>query len=95
MGGEPESLQEEFRRRRFERFVGRDVQLDQFRANLAIPPGDSRRRAVFSIHGGGGVGKTLLLGRLQQIAAEHGAASAYVNDEDVFGVPEAMHKIAK
>jgi tetratricopeptide (TPR) repeat protein len=93
VGGTSESLQDLIRRHQSERFVGRDGQLAQFTANLAIPPGDPRRRFVFSIHGDGGVGKTFLVRQLQRVAAEHGAAAGYV-DEQLFGVPEAMARIA-
>jgi hypothetical protein len=63
---------------------------------LACPLGilvdDERRRFLFNIHGDAGVGKTFLTRQLEQIAADDGALTAYVDEtaEDVAAVMTAI-----
>ena len=88
----PPSLQDILRARQSEIFVGRDEQAGFFRADLALGPGDSRRRFVISISGQGGVGKTWLVRRFRKIADEAGAVTGCSDDSDK-GVPAAMARI--
>ncbi|WP_371528667.1 tetratricopeptide repeat protein [Streptomyces sp. NBC_01283] len=92
-GAEQPSMQELIRRRRRAGFVGRRGELDAFRANFDVPPGDDRHRFLFHVHGIGGVGKTSLVREWEQLAREHGALTAYV-DEAVGSVPEVMAAIS-
>ncbi|MFD3575370.1 tetratricopeptide repeat protein [Streptomyces sp. NPDC058644] len=86
-------MQELIRRRRRAGFVGRRGELDAFRANFDVPPGDDRHRFLFHVHGIGGVGKTSLVREWEQLAREQGALTAYL-DEAVGSVPEAMAAIS-
>lgn len=92
-GSEQPSMQELIRRRRRAGFVGRRSELDAFRDNFDVPPGDERHSFLFHIHGIGGVGKTSLVRELEQLSRERGALTAYV-DEAVGSVPEAMAAIS-
>ncbi|MFE7764795.1 tetratricopeptide repeat protein [Streptomyces sp. NPDC057438] len=87
------TMQELIRRRTRQGFVGRTAERAAFRANLALPVEDERRRFLFHVHGNAGMGKTFLVRELEQIAQEHGALTAYV-DDGVGSVPEAMAVIA-
>ncbi|WP_333745624.1 ATP-binding protein, partial [Streptomyces sp. IBSBF 2950] len=87
------TMQELIRRRTRQGFVGRTTERAAFRANLALPVDDERRRFLFHVHGNAGMGKTFLVRELEQIAREHGALTAYV-DDGVGSVPEAMAVIA-
>lgn len=91
--GEGESLQDLIRKRQAMGFVGREAQLTWYAENLGYPVNDPRRRFVFSVHGDGGVGKTLLMRQWQRIAQEQGAFVAGV-DESVYSAPEAMIELA-
>lgn len=64
------SLQEINRRRQSDAFVGREEQLQLFRANLAYSVDNEQRRFIFAISGQGGVGKTTLLQRMRRTAEE-------------------------
>ncbi|MCX4666366.1 tetratricopeptide repeat protein [Streptomyces sp. NBC_01381] len=86
---EQPSMQDLIRRRRRAGFVGRRGEIEAFRANFDVSPGDERHSFLFHIHGIGGVGKTSLVRELEQLARERGALTAYV-DEAVGSVPEAM-----
>ncbi|GAA1909482.1 tetratricopeptide repeat protein [Streptomyces durmitorensis] len=86
-------MQELIRRRRRAGFVGRRSELDAFRDNFDLPPGDERHSFLFHIHGIGGVGKTSLVRELEQVSRERDALTAYV-DEAVGSVPEAMAAIS-
>ncbi|MDX2538296.1 tetratricopeptide repeat protein [Streptomyces scabiei] len=87
------TMQELIRRRTRQGFVGRTTERAAFRANLALPVDDERRRFLLHVHGNAGMGKTFLVRELEQIAREHGALTAYV-DDGVGSVPEAMAVIA-
>jgi hypothetical protein len=91
--GPTRSMAEILKRRQQVRFVGREAHLALFRENLTLPVDDERRRFLFSIHGVGGVGKTWLLDRLRQAAAEAGWATALADDE-VFDIPETLATLA-
>ncbi|MFD7661854.1 tetratricopeptide repeat protein [Streptomyces sp. NPDC059788] len=87
------SRQELIRARRGDGFVGREGELAAFRANLARDPADPDFRFLHHLHGQGGVGKTSLVQRFEQMARDLGALTVYV-DESVHGVPEAMAGIS-
>ncbi|MGW8376203.1 tetratricopeptide repeat protein [Streptomyces sp. ODS28] len=94
MGREQPSMQDLIRARLRTRFVGRREELAAFRANFDVPPQDERHRFLFHIHGDAGVGKTYLVRELEQLAAERGALTAYV-DEAAGGIPEAMAALSR
>ncbi|MET8854693.1 tetratricopeptide repeat protein [Streptomyces sp. NPDC004579] len=88
------SMQELIEGRRRHGFVGRGTERALFRANFELPPEDERHRFLFHVHGDAGVGKTFLVREMEQLAAEHGALTAYV-DENVTGLPEAMEAMSR
>jgi hypothetical protein len=88
------SLQDLIRKRQGSSFVGRTAQLDQFRSNLALDWDDERRTIIFNVWGQGGVGKTTLISRFQQITREHGSVSA-VTDEAEHDIPTVMGRWAE
>jgi len=67
------------RRQAREPFVGRQDLLATFQKNLTEPPDSEERRFVFSVHGQGGVGKTFLLRRFQEICRHGGVATTWVD----------------
>ncbi|MFW6722114.1 tetratricopeptide repeat protein [Streptomyces sp. MAR4 CNY-716] len=87
------SMQDLIRDRRRSGFVGRQREIAAYRDNFRCPPVDPAHRFLFHFHGVAGVGKTSLLRRLVQLAGEHGALTAQV-DEAVASVPEAMEAIS-
>jgi tetratricopeptide (TPR) repeat protein len=93
VGDKEKTFQNAVRHRQQAIFVGRTVELQQFRMNLTLPPDDPNRKFIFCVHGDGGVGKTFLLRRWRNVADVSGAASCWV-DEPVFEVPVAMRAIA-
>ena len=70
MSDQPSTLARRLRGARRRRFVGRDGELELFRAGLEVPAGPDW--AVLWIHGPGGVGKTALLGVLEEDAEAAG-----------------------
>ncbi|MFD6437726.1 tetratricopeptide repeat protein [Streptomyces venezuelae] len=90
---EEPSMQELIRRRGRAGFIGRRGELAAFRENFDVPPADLRHRFLFHVHGNAGVGKTSLVHELEQLAAERGALTAYVDDR-VSSVPEALAAIS-
>ncbi|MBZ3908167.1 tetratricopeptide repeat protein [Streptomyces griseiscabiei] len=87
------TMRELIRRRTRQGFIGRNAERAAFRANFDLPIEDERRRFLFHVHGNAGIGKTFLVRELEQIAQEHGALTAYV-DDGVGSVPEAMAVVA-
>ncbi|MFI7273109.1 tetratricopeptide repeat protein [Streptomyces sp. NPDC049879] len=77
-------------------FIGRQGELDAFRANLRRDPQstDFQFQYLFHVHGNGGVGKTSLIRQWEQQARERGALTVTVGDE-VHGPVEAMETIAE
>ncbi|MEU9655096.1 tetratricopeptide repeat protein [Streptomyces chartreusis] len=88
-----QSVQELIARRRRAGFVGRGAERAAFRANFDTLPEDERHRFLFHVHGNAGVGKTFLLRELEQVAREHGALTAYVDDTSG-SVPDVMEAIS-
>ncbi|MGW3914821.1 tetratricopeptide repeat protein [Streptomyces sp. NPDC005070] len=88
------SMQELIEGRRRHGFVGRGTERALFRANFELPPEDERHRFLFHVHGDAGVGKTFLVREMEQLAAERGALTAFV-DENVTGLPEAMEAMSR
>ncbi|MGW2785030.1 tetratricopeptide repeat protein [Streptomyces populi] len=88
------SMQELIEGRRRHGFVGRGTERALFRANFELPPEDERHRFLFHVHGDAGVGKSFLLREMEQLAAEQGALTAYV-DENATGLPEAMEAMSR
>lgn len=82
-------MQEILRGRRRSGFVGREAERAAFRENFSVAPEDERHRFLFHIHGDAGVGKTFLIGELEQIACEQGALTACV-DESAGSVSETL-----
>ncbi|KKD04095.1 ATP-binding protein [Streptomyces sp. WM6386] len=76
------------------RFVGREAERAVFLRNLDLPLGASDHRRRFHVHGDSGVGKTFLVEELKRLAREHGALTAYV-DEDAGSVPDALEVICR
>lgn len=72
-------------------FVGRSEQLTLFEKALDAPRPSF---LILGISGQGGVGKTTLLERFQNIAEAHKAHSALVN-EDITNVPDVLSSFAK
>ena len=70
MSDKASTLARRLRGARRRRFVGRDGELELFRAGLEAPAGPDW--AVLWIHGPGGVGKTALLGALEEDAEAAG-----------------------
>lgn len=87
-------MQQLIAQRRRAGFVGRGVQRAAFRANFDTPPEDERHRFLFHVHGDAGVGKSFLLRELEQVAREHGALTAYV-DESAGDVADALEAISR
>lgn len=83
-----ESQKEESR----EAFFGRGDEVTRFRETLAQPAED-RRLLFFNAFGQGGVGKTFLLKRFQQIADEQHVHSAWSNDGER-NIVEVMAKVS-
>ncbi|MGW7252699.1 tetratricopeptide repeat protein [Streptomyces sp. NPDC054834] len=88
------SMQELIRQRRRAGFVGRGAERAAFRENFDHPPENERHRFLFHVHGDAGIGKTFLVREMEQIARDHGALTAYV-DEGFGSVPEAMAAISR
>lgn len=68
-------------------FVGREAELDRFRAALAedVPP-----FAVLVVHGPGGVGKSALLAQFEQLAIEAGRAPLRLDGRSVEPTPQGV-----
>ena len=88
------SLQDHFRQRRSSTFIGREQQLELFKQNLSRSIDSEDYYFIFSIHGQGGVGKTTLVSKFQELAKEHRAIVAYAN-EDIREVPDLLAALAK
>ncbi|MDT0306208.1 tetratricopeptide repeat protein [Streptomyces sp. DSM 44917] len=79
-------------RQRAEGFVGRRAELSAFADNLGRDPQDAAFRFLFHVHGQGGVGKTTLIRRWEQLARDHGAVTVMVGD-GVHSALEAMEAV--
>ncbi|WP_181770735.1 tetratricopeptide repeat protein [Amycolatopsis pittospori] len=88
------SIQDIARARLSDGFVGRVGEREDFRANLALPGSDRRRRYLFSVHGLAGVGKTFLLEQLRGIAEESRALVGFADDR-LQDLPATLVKLAK
>jgi tetratricopeptide (TPR) repeat protein len=80
MARERRSLQDLIQGRQQSGFAGRQEQLAQYQANLALPVEDEHRRFLFNIHGVAGAGKTYLAKQLRQAATAQGALTAYTDE---------------
>ena len=82
------SMQDHLRSREQDDFVGRLLPIGEYQENFGIPAGDKRHRFLFNIYGDAGVGKTSLMERLRQIAADNDCLTAYVDRsaDDVISV---------
>ncbi len=89
------SLQDILRQHRRMRFVGRQEVLNFFRANLDYDPEDERKRFIIHLYGPSGVGLTRLLRRLEEIARQKGALTAWIDGYIVSHVYEAMRTVAR
>ncbi|MET9619965.1 tetratricopeptide repeat protein [Streptomyces sp. NPDC006464] len=87
------SMQALMEGRKRARFVGRQEEITAFRANFDLPVEDDRHRFLFHVRGNAGVGKTTLLRELRDVAAGHGAVTAYA-DEEPSSVPEVLAVIS-
>lgn len=87
------SLQALLKERQEDHFVGRQTELDSFAEVLAAPPSD-RRWFLLNVYGQGGLGKTTLLRRLEQVAASNGAATGWTDHGqiDLLGAMAALAK---
>jgi len=74
-------------------FVGRQREITEFLANLGREA-RAGRRMLFNVYGDAGVGKTFLALRLQRLARDHGAVTAYA-DESAGDVISAMTMMAR
>jgi tetratricopeptide (TPR) repeat protein len=78
-------------------FIGRTVQLQQFRSTLATPL-EQRETLLFNISGQGGIGKTTLLKQFRRIAEELKGVAAYVDEGSatnaIDNVPKALSRLA-
>jgi tetratricopeptide (TPR) repeat protein len=90
----PKSLQDHLRKRRSSTFVGREQQLELFRANLQRAADSEECLFLFSIYGQGGVGKTTLVKKFEELAKQHMALIAYAN-EDIKDVPDLLGAMAR
>ncbi|MES5821838.1 tetratricopeptide repeat protein [Streptomyces sp. RG80] len=61
---------------------------------MALSPDAPDHRPRFHVRGDSGVGKTFLVEELKRLAREHGALTAYV-DEDTGSVPDALEVICR
>jgi hypothetical protein len=78
-------LADRLREARRRRFVGRAAELELFESALETSP-----FAVLFIHGPGGVGKTALLRRLEEIARRAGVPTRYVDMRSIAPSPRAF-----
>ena len=75
-------------------FVGRGFHIDFFSRNLTRDPNDPVYRNIINIYGQGGVGKTWLVRKYEQIAREADAVTAVV-DTGIEDALQAMDAIAR
>ncbi len=87
------SLQSIIRKRQHKEFVGRTEQLTQFRQNLTLPYDDEQRLFLYNVWGQGGVGKTTLLQRFEQIAKSGDCVVALTNEAET-DIPAVMARLA-
>lgn len=73
---QPSSLDSILQRRHLDTFVGREAELNQFRANLQLSVDDPRRYFILHVAGQGGVGKTWLLQQFREVVKNKMAATA-------------------
>jgi hypothetical protein len=83
----PITLGDVLRSHRRRRFVGRQAELELFRASLAAGTGDV---AVLHVHGPGGIGKTSLLDVFAAIAAADDATVVRLDGREVVAAPRAL-----
>jgi tetratricopeptide (TPR) repeat protein len=87
------SRREWHRRKRESGFVGRNTEINAFRAIFSLSPRNEDYQCLFHVFGQAGVGKTWLVRRWESTARTYGAATAYLGDE-VHGIIEAMDAIS-
>jgi tetratricopeptide (TPR) repeat protein len=94
MPSQKQGLSQKIKRVENVEFVGREFHIDRFRRNLTLDPNDHAYRNIINIYGQGGVGKTWLVRKYEQIAREAGAVTAVI-DTGVEDVSQAMDAIAR
>jgi tetratricopeptide (TPR) repeat protein len=88
------TFQELLRARQRETFVGREDESLEFRENLIAPIDDPGRRAIFSVQGQGGMGKSTFVRHCCEIATAVGAqaSTSDESDEDLLEVMESLSR---
>ena len=76
----PSSLQHIIRIRQQDTFVGREKESSYFEENIRLPVDNKERQFLFNVFGQGGIGKTWLLHRYQQLAEDRGYVTALANE---------------
>lgn len=87
------TLGDRIERLRGDDFVGRAFEQHFFEEVLTRLP--ERTERILNVHGTGGMGKTVLLGRFRAIAAERGAAYVHVDLRQVSGRTEHIAAIVR
>ncbi|MEJ2352997.1 MAG: ATP-binding protein [Anaerolineales bacterium] len=77
------SLQSILDLRRQKEFTGREAELAFFREFLNSPPGGVGSKAIITLVGDGGVGKTWLMRQMKQIASNTGVPTTFCDEKQI------------